>query len=240
MHQHFKFAWLTPMAAALAAAFTVSVQAQTRLPEVRIEAQRVSPLNNDARSDSASLLGLSARETPATVIVIDRGSLDSRGVRSVSEAAHAAAGVIAGDNPAEPSAFSMRGFTGSQINTLYNGIKIGPQNMTSRVMDTCNLDRIEIIKGPASLTSGEGAVGGTVNFVTRKPHTGAVENEVFLSYSSFGTWRTCLGSGGSTPVQGLDYRIDVRPLVLEWLHQRHRRPVTGTYRGGLITAFRVT
>lgn len=206
---HGNLAWLAPMVAACASVFAVSVGAQTRLPEVRVEAQRESPLNGDVRSDSASLLGVTARETPATVIIIDRGTLDARGVRSVSEAAQAAAGMIAGDNPAEPSAFSMRGFTGSQINTLYNGIKIGPQNMTSRVMDTCNLDRIEIIKGPASLTSGEGAVGGTLNLVTRKPHTGAVENEAYLSHGSFGSWRTCLGSGGSTPVQGLDYRIDI-------------------------------
>ena len=34
----------------------------------------------------------------------------------------------------------MRGFTNSQINMLYNGIKIGPQNMTSRITDTANLE----------------------------------------------------------------------------------------------------
>ena len=103
----------------------------------------------------------------------------------------------------------MRGFTHSQINTLYNGLKIGPQNMTSRVMDTGNLERIEILKGPASLMSGEGAAGGAVNLVTRKPHRGPIENEAYLSFGSFSTLRAGFGSGGSTPVQGLDYRFDV-------------------------------
>jgi len=54
----------------------------------------------------------------------------------------------------------MRSFSGDQINTLYNGIKIGPSGMTNRVMDTGNLQQIEYLKGPASLLSGEGAAGG--------------------------------------------------------------------------------
>ncbi len=199
---------VTPLAIALAAAFALPAHAQTRLPEVRVEAKRDSPLNNDTRADSASLLGLTPRETPATVEVIDRATIESRGLRSVTEAAQATVGVTAGDPAGEPAGFSMRGFTHSQINTLYNGIKIGPQNMTSRVMDTGNLDRIEILKGPASLMSGEGAVGGTINFVTKKPHSGAVENEAYLSYGSFKTLRAGFGSGGSTAVQGLDYRFD--------------------------------
>ena len=200
---------LTPLAIALAAAFVLPARAQTRLPEVRVEARRDSPLNNDTRTDSASLLGLTPRETPATVEVIDRATMESRGLRSVTEAAQGAVGVTAGDPAGEPGGFSMRGFTHSQINTLYNGIKIGPQNMTSRVMDTGNLDRIEILKGPASLMSGEGAVGGAINFVTKKPHSGPVENEAYVSYGSFKTIRTGFGSGGSTPLQGLDYRFDV-------------------------------
>jgi iron complex outermembrane receptor protein len=200
---------LTPLALALATAFALPARAQTRLPEVRVEAKRDSPLNNDTRAESASLLGLTPRETPATVEIIDRATIESRGLRSVTEAAQGAVGVTAGDGPAEPAGFSMRGFTNSQINTLYNGIKIGPQTMTSRVMDTGNLDRIEILKGPASLMSGEGAVGGAINFVTKKPHSGPIENEAYISYGSFKTLRTGFGSGGSTPLQGLDYRFDI-------------------------------
>jgi iron complex outermembrane receptor protein len=81
------------------------------------------------------------REIPATVEVIDQHTIREQGYRTVSEVAQGAVGVTSGDNPAEPSAFSMRGFTNSQINTLYNGIKIGPQNMTSRVMDTASLSK---------------------------------------------------------------------------------------------------
>ena len=103
----------------------------------------------------------------------------------------------------------MRGFTNSQINTLYNGIKIGPQNMTSRIMDTANLESVEFLKGPASLLSGEGAAGGAVNYVTKQPTTGPIRNEAYFSYDSLNSFRSSYGSGGSTNVQGLDYRFDV-------------------------------
>jgi len=149
------------------------------------------------------------REIPATVEVIGRQTIRDQGYRAVSEVAQGAVGVTSGDNPAEPSAFSMRGFTNSQINTLYNGIKIGPQNMTSRVMDTANLESVEFLKGPASLLSGEGAAGGAVNYVTKQPTTGPIRNEAFFSYDSLHSFRSSYGSGGSTNVQGLDYRFDV-------------------------------
>jgi iron complex outermembrane receptor protein len=168
-----------------------------------------TPLNTNAVATSASRLGLTVREIPATVEVIDQQTIRDQGYRTVSEVAQGAVGVTSGDNPAEPSAFSMRGFTNSQINTLYNGIKIGPQNMTSRVMDTANLESVEILKGPASLLSGEGASGGAINYVTRQPTTGAVRNEAFFSYDSLHSFRSSYGSGGSTNVQGLDYRFDV-------------------------------
>ena len=168
-----------------------------------------TPLNSNVVAESASRLGLTVRETPATVEVISAETIREQGYRTVSDVAQGAVGVTAGDNPSEPSAFSMRGFTNSQINTLYNGIKIGPQNMTSRVMDTANLEAVEFLKGPASLISGEGAAGGAINFVTKQPHTGPIRNEADFSYDSLNSFRAHYGSGGSTNVEGLDYRFDV-------------------------------
>ena len=133
-----------------------------------------------------------------------------QGYRTVSDVAQGAVGVTSGDNPAEPSAFSMRGFTNSQINTLYNGIKIGPQNMTSRITDTANLEAVEFLKGPASLMSGEGAAGGAINFVTQAAaHRADPERGGFLLGLARTRSGAHYGSGGSTNVQGLDYRFDV-------------------------------
>jgi iron complex outermembrane receptor protein len=184
----------------------------TPAPELTADQRRganSTPLNTNVIAESASRLGLTPRETPATIEVIDQQTLKDRGLRTTTEAAEAAVGVTAGDAPAGAAAFSMRGFNESQINTLYNGIKIGPSGQTSRIMDVGNLEQIEYLKGPASLLSGEGATGGAVNYVTKKPHTGKIENEAFVSYDSIRGIRSGFGSGGSTAVKGLDYRFDV-------------------------------
>ncbi|UPK39133.1 TonB-dependent receptor [Bradyrhizobium sp. 186] len=173
-----------------------------------------TPLNTNTVAESASRLGLTVREIPATLEVISAETMREQGYRTVSDVAQGAVGVTSGDNPAEPSAFSMRGFTNSQINTLYNGIKIGPQNMTSRITDTANLEAVEFLKGPASLISGEGAAGGAINFVTKQPHTGPIRNEADFSYDSLNSFRAHYGSGGSTNVQGLDYRFDISRSLL--------------------------
>lgn len=178
------------------------------------DAAAPTPLDSNAVAESASRLGLTVRETPATVEVISAATMREQGYRTVSEVAQGAVSVTAGDNPAEPSAFSMRGFSNSQINTLYNGIKIGPQNMTSRIMDTANLEAVEILKGPASLISGEGAAGGAINLVTRQPHTGPIRNEADFSWDSLNSFRAHYGSGGSTNVEGLDYRFDISRSTL--------------------------
>ena len=168
-----------------------------------------TPLSGNTVTEVASRLGLTVREIPASVDVVNKQTIEDRGLRTTTDIAQAAVGVTAGDSPGAPASFSMRGFTGTQINTLYNGIKIGPSEMTGRIMDTANLDRVEILKGPASLLSGEGAVGGAVNYVTKAPHTGPVVNDAFTAFDSFKGYRAGYGSGGSTLIDGLDYRFDV-------------------------------
>jgi iron complex outermembrane receptor protein len=168
-----------------------------------------TPLNSNVVATSASRLGLTVRETPATVEIVDQAAMRELGYRTTTEAAQGAVGVLSGDAAGAPAGYSMRGFTGSSINTLYNGIWIGPQDITSRVMDTSNLDRVEFLKGPSSLMSGLDAIGGSVNYVTRQPTTGAIKNELDTSLDSLGTYRTHFGSGGSTTIDGLDYRVDL-------------------------------
>ena len=184
-------------------------QPATPAPAASDAAAAQSPLNSNGVAASASRLGLNVREIPATVEIIDQSKIRDQGYRTTTEVAQGAVGVTAGDGPAEPGAFSMRGLTNSQINVLYNGIKIGPQNMTSQFMDTANLESVEILKGPASLLSGEGATGGSINYVNKQPTSGPVQNEAFFSYDSLNSFRSSYGSGGSTNVQGLDYRFDI-------------------------------
>lgn len=168
-----------------------------------------TPLNTNTVADSASRLGLTPRQTPASVEVIDQQTMRDQGIRTTAEAANAATGVLSVDAAGAPAGFSMRGFSFGEVNALYNGISTGPQSMTSRTMDTANLSQIEFLKGPSSLMSGLNAIGGAVNYVSRQPTSGPIKNELDVSVDSLGSTRTHYGSGGSTAMPGLDYRFDV-------------------------------
>ena len=175
---------------------------------VATEAPR-TPLNLNVVATSATRLGLTAFETPASVEIVDQQTMREQGYRTTTETAQGAVGVLSGDSAGAPGGFSMRGFSYGEINVLYNGISIGPQSITSRVMDTSSLDRVEFLKGPSAIMSGLDAIGGSVNYVSNQPTTGPIKNELDTSIDSLGTYRTHFGSGGSTSVQGLDYRVDI-------------------------------
>ena len=167
-----------------------------------------SPLNGSAVATSASRLGLSVRETPATVEVVNQATMQEQGYRTSAEIAKGAVGVLDIDSSSAPASFSMRGFTFGQVNILYNGISIGQSSDTARLLDTGNLAQVEFLKGPSALMSGMNAIGGAVNYVNKQPTTGPVHNELDLSVDSLGSFRSHFGSGGSTGVPGLDYRFD--------------------------------
>jgi iron complex outermembrane receptor protein len=167
----------------------------------------ITPLNTVA--GSSTRLGLPVLTTPASVDVVTQQTMQMQGYRTTAEVAKGAVGVLDVDSAGAPAGFSMRGFTFGEVNVLYNGISTGPQDITSRVMDTANLDQVEFLKGPSALMSGLDAIGGSVNFVNKQPTTGPIQNEADFSYDSLGTIRSHYGSGGSTPVQGLDYRVDM-------------------------------
>ncbi len=168
-----------------------------------------TPLNSNVVAGSASRLGLTVHETPASVDIVDQQTIQEQGYRTTTETAQGAVGVLAGDAGGAPANFSMRGFTYGAINTLYNGIWIGPSDITNRIMDTSSLDRVEFLKGPSSIMSGLDAIGGSVNYVSKQPTTGPIKSELDASFDSLGTYRTHYGSGGSTLIDGLDYRVDI-------------------------------
>ena len=68
-----------------------------------------------------------------------------------------------------------------EVKRLYNGIWTGPSDITSRWMDTSNLDQVEFLKGPSSLMTGLNAIGGSVNYVSRQPTSGPMQNETDFS-----------------------------------------------------------
>ena len=157
-----------------------------------------TPLNTNAIAGSASRLGLSVLETPATVEVVSQQTMREQGYRTTTEAAQGAVGVLSGDAAGAPAGFSMRGFSFGEVNVLYNGISTGPQSITSRWMDTANLSQVEFLKGPSSLMTGLNAIGGSVNYVSRQPTSGRDAERAGPLVDSLGTVRSHFGSGGAT------------------------------------------
>jgi iron complex outermembrane recepter protein len=162
-----------------------------------------------AVAQSASRLNLPVLETPASVDIVTQQTMQDQGYRTSAEIGQGAVGVLDLDSAGGPANFSIRGFTYSAVNVLYNGILIPVAADTSRVTDLAYLDQVEFLKGPSALMSGIMAIGGSVNYVTKQPTTGPIQNELDLSVDSLGTLRSHYGSGGSTPVPGLDYRVDI-------------------------------
>src|SRR3984893_13862525 len=185
----------------------------------------MTPLN--AVAATASPFRLPVIETPASVDIVTRQTMQEQGYRTTTDTAQGAVGVLAGDSAGAPANFSMRGFAGSQANVLYNGIWTGPADITSRWMDTANLGQVEFLKGPSSLMSGLNAIGGSVNYVSRQPIAGPIRNEADAFLDSFGSFRSHFGSGGSTQVRGLDYRFDVSGAKFNSFIDGDFRDVTG-------------
>jgi outer membrane cobalamin receptor len=54
---------------------------------------------------------------------------------------------------------------------------------------TSGVDRVEVIRGPASLVHGTNAMGGAINIISRPPEGAGVAGEAGAAYGSFGTSR---------------------------------------------------
>jgi iron complex outermembrane recepter protein len=164
------------------------------LNEVTVTAAKMRSL--EQFTPTGSRLGLSAQELPASLDVIDNDEMIGRGFFNVQQAADSQPGVTSGGSPGDQSQFSMRGFTGNQITTLRNGLYIGPSNMTSRDQNSFNVASVEILKGPASVLYGQGAIAGALNVVDKAPSFGAPQVEGLATSGSFDT--TNVGIGGTT------------------------------------------
>src|SRR3546814_7120859 len=62
---------------------------------------------------------------------------------------------------------------------------------------TWSIERIEVLRGPASVMYGDGAIGRVVNVIPKKPTRGPVENELEATLGTDDTARLGLGSGGA-------------------------------------------
>jgi iron complex outermembrane receptor protein len=180
------------------AAIAASAPLRMEIPAetVLISAAKVRSL--EQFTPTGSRLGLTARETPATLDQLTFEEMIGRGFHTVEEASSTLPGVLAANPPGDMGNFSMRGFTGNQITLLHNGLNLGPATMIARPGNTFNLASLEVLKGPASVLYGQGAIGGAINAVNKGASFGPSEFTMIAAAGSFGT--TNLGIGGGTAI----------------------------------------
>ncbi|MET1067250.1 MAG: Plug domain-containing protein, partial [Pseudomonas prosekii] len=122
-------------------------------------------LSLDQSSGMASRLGLSVRDTPASVAIANRNDIERHGAQNFQDAANTLPGVNASAPPGFGGFVSYRGFTSSQITQMFNGINVS--GGLARPVDAWIYDRVELVGGPSSLINGAGSVGGSLNYVTK-------------------------------------------------------------------------
>ena len=137
------------------------------LPTVEVSDATQTPglLPLDTPVETGSRLGLTPRETPASVTVVDRSTIEARGAQDTQEILRAIPGVSAHNAPGSMSA-SYRGFTGNSVTQLYNGITVHYGSAT-RAVDSWIYARVEAVGGASSFLYGSGAVGGSLNYITK-------------------------------------------------------------------------
>ena len=92
----------------------------------------------------------------------------------------------------------IRGFDGDRVLVLQDGMRTGTISSQSgdhgEPVDPMNLERVEVVKGPATLLYGSNAIGGVVNVLT--------DHHVINQHPHQGLHMALTGVGGTTNAQG--------------------------------------
>jgi catecholate siderophore receptor len=138
------------------------------LPAVRAKAAAEPNGKNTLRATSTTIGKgeQKLRDIPQTVTVVTERLMDDRNLDEVKAVLRNTAGVsfLAGETGEED--VRLRGFSLQQAGDLYvDGLRDAP--LYER--DTFNFERIEVLKGSASMLFGRGSTGGVVNQVNKQP-----------------------------------------------------------------------
>ncbi|CQR71754.1 Ferrichrome-iron receptor precursor [Sporomusa ovata DSM 2662] len=164
---------------------TVDEQQTTKVPvaevEVKAEKEKKKKLTigqqddaegvNDyvvTHSSTGSKSDVANKDLPQLITVIGQKIMEEQRPTNFNDALANVAGISVQSvipNYLGGCSFNVRGFSSdSTINV--NGL----WDTVSAVSNwTGNLDRIEVLKGPAAVLYGEGSPGGIINFITKKP-----------------------------------------------------------------------
>jgi iron complex outermembrane receptor protein len=171
----------------------------------RDRVQSTSDLN--AANTTGSRLPGTARDIPASVESINQATMQARGKTNWVDALEGLTGFTSATRPGAAGIASTRGFVENGVAILYDGTRVTNTTISTRNYDSFIFDRIEVLRGPASVLYGEGAVGGAINLVRKQPSGAAEPFETITSLSSREGIRQAVGKGGPLGA-GFSYRLD--------------------------------
>jgi iron complex outermembrane receptor protein len=164
------------------------------LPSVQVSAESSRPLLLlDVVSTTASRLGLTPRETPASVTIVDRAMIEQRGATDTQEILKSVPGIMAASPPGSAGSVSYRGFGASSLTQMFNGITVQYDAVAARPVDSWIYDRVEVVGGPSTFLFGAGAVGGSINNISKIASRAGDFTEARASYGSYATSQISLG-----------------------------------------------
>ncbi|WP_346665360.1 TonB-dependent receptor [uncultured Mailhella sp.] len=127
------------------------------------------------------------QQVPMSVTVMTAEDVRRSGARTVGELLEDVPGVqVQNDGSQGLKRISIRGEDAFRTLVLIDGQKISEHKSMSgspMLIDASRIERIEVIKGPASVLYGSDAIGGVVNIITKKGGEKPVEGEVWTGFS---------------------------------------------------------
>jgi iron complex outermembrane recepter protein len=166
----------------------------------------VGRLKKDYNSDysfSATKMAILNKELPQSIGTVTKELIADRQAFQLADAVKITSGVI-------PSSFynqyAIRGISQNEEGQIINGMRTRQFYFLQPL--TTNIERVEVLKGPASATFASVDPGGSVNMVTKKP-LDQTRREVSMSVGSFSTFRGTLDfTGPLNEDKTLLYRVN--------------------------------
>lgn len=140
-------------------------QAVTNLPTISVKADKESSLKQEVGQASSATKGLmQLKDVPQIVNVVPKQVLREQTVTSMQGALQNVAGLSFSVGDGQRDQVMIRGFSAITDNYV-DGIR----DDALYFRDMSNVERIEVLKGPASVLYGRGSAGGLVNKINKKP-----------------------------------------------------------------------
>lgn len=142
---------------------------EATLPAVKVTAGVEASAYQAAAATSATRINAPLRDIPQTVNVVTEALIDDQGARSLQDTLQNVPGVSFHIGDGQRDQAYIRGF--DAIGDQYVD---GLRDDGLYYRDLSNIERVEVVKGPAAVLYGRGSSGGIINRITKKPGPDAV------------------------------------------------------------------